>query len=97
MIIELKKFGTTLSSRDSGREAYNAILLVLNNLQNEEELILDFTGVNTFTPSWGDEFISNIYRKNSKNLVLVNTKNQSVKATLELLSEINNMKFNIKE
>jgi hypothetical protein len=97
MKIELKKFGTTLSSRDSGREAYNAFLSTFKNLKDDEELILDFSGVNTFTPSWGDEFISNIYKSNKKNLVLVNTQNKSVKATLELLSEINNMEFNIKD
>ncbi len=96
MKIELKKFGTTLLSRDGGRESYKAIQPILKELENNEELILDFDGVNTFSPSWGDEFITNLSKTFTEKLVLTNTSNQSVQATLELLSKINNVEFNIK-
>jgi len=95
MIIYIKKFGTTLTSRDSGREAFSALKSTLKELKTDESLILDFSGVNTFTPSWGDEFISNLHNLYKDNLVLKNTENKSVKMTLELLSEINKVKFNI--
>lgn len=96
MIIELKKFGTTLTSRDSGSEAYRAVKVSLSGLKSEEEVVLDFTGVNTFSPSWGDEFIMSIIRNHKNKVVLVKTKNKSVIATLGLLSDINKIKFNFR-
>ena len=96
MTIELKKFGTTLTSRDGGKEAYNAIQPSLVNLEESEELILDFNGVDTFSPSWGDEFLTNLFNKYKDKLVLVNTTNPSVKATLEMLSEIKDIQFNLR-
>lgn len=95
MIIQLKKFGVTLTSRDSGREAYAASQSSLKSLKQREDLILDFEGVNTFSPSWGDEFLTNLQRKYKDRLILRNTKNASVVATLELLSEVNKVKFNL--
>jgi len=96
MKIKLKKFGKTLTSRDSGREAYKAIQKQLEEIKNDQKIILDFSGVNTFTPSWGDEFITNLSRKFGQNLVLIKSENPSVIATLELLSEIHNIEFNYK-
>lgn len=95
MIIQLKKFGVTLTSRDSGREAYAASQSSLKGLKQGENLILDFEGVNTFSPSWGDEFLTNLQKKHKDRLILRNTKNASVVATLELLSEVNKVKFNL--
>ena len=89
MTIELKKFGTTLTSRDSGREAYRAIDSELRNLKEDEEIVLDFSGVNTFSPSWGDEFVVNIIKNTKSKVFLLNTENKSVVETLKLLSEIN--------
>jgi hypothetical protein len=93
MKIDLVKFGKTLTSRDSGQEAYKAVQPQLNNLRKDEELILDFAGINTFTPSWGDEFITNLHKQFGKRLILANTENPSVKATLPLLEEIHRVKF----
>ena len=61
MIIYLKKFGTTLNSRQFGREAVAAFKSSLDNLKKNEDIIVDFEGVITFTPSWGDEFLSFLY------------------------------------
>ena len=97
MIIELKKFGTTLSSRNDGREAYQAIQPALKEMLVDEELILDFSGVSTFSPSWGDEVVFGLFKEYGNRLTLINTENKSVEETLALLSEINNIKFNIKK
>ena len=96
MTIKLKKFGITLTSRDGGREALNATNILLKNLQNEEELILNFEDVYTFSPSWGDEFITNLHKKYKDKLVLMNTQNPSVIATLEMLAELSDIKFNLR-
>ena len=96
MTIKLKKFGTILTSRDEGREAYNAAKTLLKNLKKDEELILDFDSVYTFSPSWGDEFLTNLHKKYKDKLILLNTQNPSVFATLEMLTELNNTKFNLK-
>lgn len=93
MRIELKKFGTTLISRQNGREAFAAFQTQLTTLGENEKLELDFEGVITFSPSWGDEFLSPLLKKYDARLILENTSNPSVKATLELLEKINQKTF----
>lgn len=93
MKIELKKFGTTLISRQNGREAFAAFQSQLTNLSETESLELDFEGVITFSPSWGDEFLSPLVKRYDTRLILVNTTNPSVKATLELLENVNQQPF----
>lgn len=97
MIIELKKFGTTLTSRQAGKEALSAFDFILKNVPKNESVIVDFEGVNTFSPSWGDEFLTPLLKERGKNLKLKNTDNPSVKATLEILEETNEVKFNIEK
>ncbi len=96
MKIELKKFGTLLVSRQNGREAFAALQPQVAALGEDEKLELDFGGVVTFSPSWGDEFLSPLVKKYKTRLVLEHTKNLSVKATLELLEEINQQPFKTK-
>ena len=85
MIIELKKFGTTLISRQTGKEAFLAFQPVLKNLGKNEKIEIDFKGVLTFSPSWGDEFLTPLLKIYGDKMVLKNTENPSVKATLEIL------------
>ncbi|SRR6056297_586630 len=95
MIIELKKFGTTLNGRQFGRESFAAFRPSLKKLKNEEEIIIDFEGVKTFTPSWGDEFLGSLIREFNRKLILRNTKNPSVQATLETLENFYEDKLKI--
>jgi len=97
MKIELKKFGITLNSRQLGKEALLAFNPLLNEIKNDEIIVIDFDGVNTFTPSWGDEFLSPIQIKYQERLILKNTDNPSVKATIEILEQTNNVKFKLGE
>ena len=90
MIIFLKKFGTTLNSRQFGKESFASFESSLRNIKNNEEIIVDFEGVITFTPSWGDEFLSPLFNRFGKRLILKNTENPSVQATLKLLKKIEN-------
>jgi hypothetical protein len=93
MIIQLKKFGPTLVSRQAGKEAYAAFQPALQKISKNEAVEIDFEGVVVFTPSWGDEFITPLHERLGDKLVLKNTKNSSVQATLSLLEEINRKKF----
>ena len=95
MKIDLIKFGTTLTSRQLGKEAYNAFLPYLKSLSDKEDLVIDFLGVNTFSPSWGDEFVTKIVQEYGERVKLINTKNLSVKNTLSLLEKISEIKFNL--
>ncbi len=88
MIIKINKFGTTLTSRQDGKEAYSAFKNTLNSIAKDEKVEIDFAGVITFTPSWADEFITPILIQFSDKVTLNNTDNPSVKATLELLESI---------
>jgi len=88
MTIFLKKFGTTLNSRQFGKESFAAFEPSLRNIKDDEEITVDFEGVVTFTPSWGDEFLSALFNKFGERLVFKNTENPSVQATLKLLEKI---------
>ena len=95
MIIFFKKFGTTLNGRQFGRESFAAFDSSLKNIGKDENVIVDFDGVVTFTPSWGDEFLNPLVSKFGKRLILKNTKNPSVQASLKMLEEIYKKKFKI--
>ncbi|HEY4484570.1 MAG TPA: DUF4325 domain-containing protein [Candidatus Paceibacterota bacterium] len=93
MKVFLNKFGNLLVSRQSGREALAAFQSQLTSLNEQENLELDFEGVVTFSPSWGDEFLTPLVKQYGSRLSLTNTDNSSVKATIELLEKINNILF----
>jgi hypothetical protein len=96
MIIQLKKFGATLASRQLGKEALSAFMPSLSATSEIEIIEIDFEGVNTFSPSWGDEFLTPLVRKYGKKFILKRSNNPSVVATLKLLEEVNGYKLNIK-
>ena len=96
MIVELKKFGTTLISRQTGKEAFLAFQSALKGVGNDEAIEIDFEGVLTFSPSWGDEFLTPLLNKHGDRLVLKNTGNPSVKATIEILQKSTDKNFNIR-
>ena len=87
MIIEVKKFGTTLVSRPSGKEAWLAFQPVLNTMSDSGEILVDFADVIVLTPSWADEFLTPLRRRFGKRVTLTNTDNASVKATLAILDK----------
>ncbi|MCX6810835.1 MAG: DUF4325 domain-containing protein [Candidatus Berkelbacteria bacterium] len=93
MRIELNKFGTTLISRQAGSEAFKAFQSTLQDMKPGENLEIDFSGVLTFSPSWGDEFVSPLFDQLGDNLVLLASDNMSVQATLKLLQEIKKQSF----
>ncbi len=88
MTIFLKKFGTTLNGRLFGRESFAAFEPSLKEVRANEKIIVDFEGVITFTPSWGDEFLGSLFNRFGDRIILKNTENPSVQATLKLLKEI---------
>jgi hypothetical protein len=87
MNIELKKFGTTLISRQTGREAFSALQPFLKDVKKNETVEVDFDGVLTFSPSWGDEFLTPLLSAYGERLILKNTSNPSVQATLDILEQ----------
>lgn len=93
MKLELQKFGTTLISRQAGREAFAAFQPRLRNIQPNETIEIDFNGILTFSPSWGDEFLRPLQERFDERLILLKSENPSVKATLSLLEKIGNKKF----
>ena len=87
MIIQLKKFGTTLVSRPSGKEAWLAFQPVLNEILPVEEVIVDFAEVVVLAPSWADEFLTPLYGRFNGKVKLVNDDNPSIRASLEILGK----------
>lgn len=87
MTIEIKKFGTTLVSRPSGKEAWLAFQPTLKNVSDTEEMLVDFKDVLVLTPSWADEFLTPLRGRFGHKVRLLNTDNASIKATLEILNK----------
>jgi len=85
MRILIRKFGTTLVSRPTGKEAYLAFQPTLQSLGSDETVIVDFDRVIALTPSWADEFLTPLMQKYKGRVELVNTKNLSVIETLKIL------------
>lgn len=90
MTIQLKKFGTVLTSRPSGKEALAAFVPYLENVKSDETVVIDFDGVLVLSPSWADEFILHLRERFHDRLVFVNINNPSVQATLKFLQLLNN-------
>lgn len=95
MNIQLAKFGHLLVSRELGREAFQAFRPTLEDRNTDEPIIVDFEGVTTFSPSWGDEFFTALLAMTKDALVLRHTTNPSVQATLQLLQDIHGPRFTI--
>jgi hypothetical protein len=88
MRIALKKFGTTLTSRQAGNEALKAFQSQLRDLPTNERIEVDFDGVLTLSPSWGDEFLTPLLQLYKDNVILLPSDNLSVQATMRLLREV---------
>ncbi len=84
MTIELKKFGTILTSRPAGLEAFQAIRPSITQGENVQ---VDFDGVLAVTPSWVDEFFSHLIEHVGDRIELLPTDNASVLATFSVLAE----------
>ena len=93
MTIYLKKFGTNLNGRQFGKESYSAFKPSLREVSNDENVIVDFDGVITFTPSWADEFLGPLNDEFKDRLILKNTENPSVQASIQMLEQIYQNKF----
>ena len=91
----MTKFGTVFTSRQAGKEAYGAFLPTLVSLDNDENVLVDFDGISTFSPSWGDEFLTPLQKRVGDRLALTNISNPSVSLTITTLEKINGSKFNI--
>ncbi len=95
MVIDMKKFGVILTSRQLGKEALAAYFPNISNVSEEEKIYVNFEDVDVFSPSWGDEFLTVLYRKFGERLIIKKNSNASVAASIEILEKANNIKFNI--
>lgn len=93
MIINITKFGSVLISRQAGKEAYGAFLPTLAGLNDKEKILVDFDGVSSFSPSWGDEFLTPLQKQFEDRLTLKNITNPSVSLTITTLERMNGSKF----
>lgn len=85
MRIDLKHYGTILTSRPAGREA--ALAMKANiRLAAGEKIELDFNSVISVGPSWLDEVLSALRRDYGRDRVIcLPTKNLSVSESLKVI------------
>lgn len=85
MTIQLQKFGSILTSRQAGREALAAFRPTLHTVSPNEDIVVSFVGVSSLAPSWADEFLTPLRKEFKDKLIMQETDNASVKATLGIL------------
>ncbi len=85
MRITLSKFGNVLTSRPLGKEAFAALRPTLD--PNAKEVEIDFGGVISLAPSWGDEFFGALHTMYGDRVRYLPSSNPSVIATLEIIAE----------
>jgi hypothetical protein len=90
MRIELKKFGRVLTSRTMGREAFAATRPRLDPKDRVVEI--DFDGVISIGPSWGDEFFTSLKKMYGDRVKYLPTDNLSAIETLRIIGEYGNDK-----
>lgn len=83
MKIELKKFGTVLTSRPAGKEAFAAIRPILK--PNENEVLIDFDGIISLSPSWADEFFYALRNMYGDKVKFLPSDNISVIETIKII------------
>ena len=85
MKILLVKYGTVLSSRPAGKEAYlTARAYILGD--KPKTLEIDFAGVKVLSPSWADEFLTPLKKEYQKNFIILPSGNPSVIASLKMIN-----------
>jgi len=88
MIIKLNKFGLILCGRPAGKEAWLAAqAYTLSDKKPNEKIEVDFTGVQVLTPSWADEFLTQLKKTYPNDVALLPSDNPTVKAALEVIEE----------
>lgn len=85
MKLTLMKFGSVLTSRPAGKEAYLAAKAYSLPKNNDEKIEVDFSGVEVLAPSWADEFITPLLKEFQNRVILLPADNSSVKASLEII------------
>jgi|SRR3989338_7015608 len=96
MRVELIKFGNILISRQAGKEAFAAFQSSLKSISPDETLEIDFSGVITFTPSWGDEFLTPLQNQFKDKMILTNiSSNPSVIESLKIIEQISHIPFKV--
>ncbi len=85
MKIQLKRYGSVLSSRPAGREAALA-MKAYQKPKPGEKIELDFEGVLSVGPSWLDEVLSALRAEyGKKRVVCLPSKNPSVVESLKAI------------
>ena len=57
------KFGTLVKGRPTGREAALRIVQIINGSAGQEDIVLNFAGVEILTPSFADEILHTLWNK----------------------------------
>jgi hypothetical protein len=83
MKIELQKFGSVLTSRPAGREAFAALRPTLDTAADSVEI--DFRGIISLAPSWADEFFRELEKVYGDRVTFLPSDNPSVMATIAVL------------
>lgn len=93
MIIQLKKFGDILVSRDAGKEALAAFRPTLEALAPKEKILIDFSGVFALSPGWACEFILALKNEYGTTVELLPTDNAAANATIQFLDQTREAKI----
>ena len=87
MILQLNKFGDSLSSRPAGREAALVCLAYEKQLRTETVIELDFSNVFIMTPSWLSEFVQTLQENGIEKITYLPSDNPSVLSSIQFIED----------
>lgn len=88
MIIQMSKFNTVLNSRPAAKEAALRIQQIVNGSTQQENVVLDFTGVEVLTPSYADELLRILKDKYGPEKIEIINTSQTVSETIQAVTSI---------
>jgi hypothetical protein len=88
MIIEIKKFGKLLISRPAGKEAASIMLSSFKPATPDEDIELDFSGVEVIAPSWLHEVLSALRAEYGQRVKCLPYQNQSLIQSIKIIDTL---------
>ena len=90
----LKKFDSFLLDRDMGKDALDIFLKQMGNaLKNKEKIFFDFSEIQVFTPSFCDEFFTDLVKEYPKSIIIDENVSHAFKVAFETVEKTTDVKF----
>lgn len=90
----LKKFSSFLIDRNMAKDSLDIFLKQMDDVLKKEKVFFDFSEVRVLTPSFCDEFFTDLVKKYPENIIIDENILHAFKVAFETVEETTEVKFN---